>query len=189
MPAKLIFLSGFFGAGKTTLMNAAVEAIPNLDFVVSYTTRPRRSDEISGIGEYIFVNDAEYMAAKAKSKKWDETIFNNFYYGIDIEGVDKDLQGGTNLIVCVPPERAVIERMGSLYASKPLIFWIDTSLDIANDRAIREGRPERVSHRMQTSERRAEILDVADVVFIPESDDVEDNKKKFIDLLLGYLQH
>jgi guanylate kinase len=187
MTGKLIFLSGYFGAGKTTLMNAAVEAIPELDFVVTYTTRPQRNGEVSGKGEYVFVNDAEFQEAKAQSKKWDETIFNNFYYGIDVEGVDTELQGGKNLIICVAPDRAVIEQMSSMYLAKPLIFWIDTNLDIANERAINQGRPERVNHRMQTSERRKEILEMVDVVFTPESDDIEENKKKFIDLILSYL--
>lgn len=187
MKGKLILLTGFFGAGKTTLMNAAVEAIPVLNFLITYTTRPQRKGEISGKGEYIFTNEVEYFQRKAQSKKWDEAIVYNFYYGNDVESINKDLSEGKNLIVCTTPEKSLIEHQISIYSAKPILIWIDTSLDLANSRAISEGRPERIDHPMQTLDRRNEILKKVDVVFTPESDSLEENKKKFIDLIKSYL--
>ncbi len=186
MKGKLIFLTGFFGAGKTTLMNAAVGAIPTLNFLVTYTTRPQRKGEINGEGEYIFTNEDEYFQRKAQSTNWDEAIVYNFYYGNDVESINKDLLEGKSLIVCTVPDKETIEHQSLMYSTKPILIWIDTGLDIANSRAINEGRPERTAHPTQTLSRREEILKMADAVFIPESDDLEENKRKFIDLVKNY---
>lgn len=186
MTGKLIFLVGLFGAGKTTLMNAAIEAIPNLHHLVSYVTRPPRVHEVSGKGEYIFVTLDEYFEKKAQSKKWDESIISDIYYGIDVEAVDRDLQEGKNLIICVAPDKTIIDQMSDMYVAKPILIWIDITMEKANTRVIKDGRPERVHHPMQTEERVGEIKKLVDVIYTTE-EDIEKNKARFIATLQDIL--
>ena len=48
-PGRLLVLAAPSGAGKTTLVRALLERVPNLSFSVSYTTRPARPGERDGI--------------------------------------------------------------------------------------------------------------------------------------------
>ena len=66
---KLIFVTGLFGAGKTTLTAEAVAGIPDLNYLITYTTRPPRVGEVSEKGEYIFTDNAQYEEHKSKSGK------------------------------------------------------------------------------------------------------------------------
>src|SRR5690606_17109863 len=52
---RLIVLAAPSGAGKTTLVRALLERVPNLRFPVSYTTRPPRPGERDGV-DYFFVS-------------------------------------------------------------------------------------------------------------------------------------
>lgn len=55
-----ILVVGPTGSGKNTLIQAAREAIPDLAFAVSATTRPMRAGEVDGIS-YHFLSTEEFM--------------------------------------------------------------------------------------------------------------------------------
>ena len=51
MRGRLIVVSGPSGAGKDTLIRAALEAIPELALIASATTRKPREGEVEGEGK------------------------------------------------------------------------------------------------------------------------------------------
>ena len=53
------------GSGKTTLVNELRQYVPNLEFSVSYTTRPPRGSEQDG-REYHFITREEFEAMIAR---------------------------------------------------------------------------------------------------------------------------
>lgn len=57
----MVALCGKSGSGKTTLSRALVKALPdNFYEVISYTTRPRRHNEVDGV-DYEFCTDAAFQ--------------------------------------------------------------------------------------------------------------------------------
>ena len=59
MQNKLFLLSGPSGVGKTTIAQALLKQLPNLERLVTYTTRPSRSNELNGI-DYHFISREEF---------------------------------------------------------------------------------------------------------------------------------
>ncbi len=56
---KLYTIAAPSGAGKTSLVTALIESMPNVKVSVSYTTRAPRPKEIEGI-DYHFLSDATF---------------------------------------------------------------------------------------------------------------------------------
>ena len=59
MAGILYIISAPSGSGKSTLVNELRSMVPNLDFSVSYTTRPARGSEQNG-REYYFISRPEF---------------------------------------------------------------------------------------------------------------------------------
>lgn len=54
---NLILVTGFYGAGKSTLTRATLDALDNLEYLQTVTTRQPRAEEIEhGSIEYEFVS-------------------------------------------------------------------------------------------------------------------------------------
>ena len=117
------------GSGKSTLVNRARQIVPDLDFSVSYTTRPPRGNEQNG-REYFFVPRAEF-AQMIKNGDFLEyaDVFGNYYgtakhYLHNAEQsrhdllLDIDVQGAAQIkqkihdavsIFILPPNRTELE--------------------------------------------------------------------------------
>ena len=81
MPAKIpaTVVTGFLGAGKTTLTRHLRKEVPNLRFSISHTTRKPRSGEEDG-REYHFVSRAEFegLIQAGEFLEWAE-VHGNLY--------------------------------------------------------------------------------------------------------------
>jgi len=117
------------GSGKSTLVNELFKMVRNLDFSISYTTRPPRGSEQNG-KEYFFVSKPEFEAMIAADEFLEyATVFGN-YYGTarrflhEAENrsndllLDIDVQGASKIkekipeavsIFILPPDREKLE--------------------------------------------------------------------------------
>jgi guanylate kinase len=117
------------GSGKSTLVNELFKMVRNLDFSISYTTRPPRGSEQNG-KEYFFVSRPEFEAMIAADEFLEyATVFGN-YYGTarrflrEAENrsndllLDIDVQGASKIkekipdavsIFILPPDREKLE--------------------------------------------------------------------------------
>src|SRR5664279_5629764 len=130
MSGNLFIISAPSGSGKSTLTNEVRHVVPNLEFSISYTTRPPRGSEQSG-REYFFVSREEFerMLAEDEFLEYAE-VFGNYYgtakrflpettaRGHDLL-LDIDVQGAAQVkrkvpeavsIFILPPSRAELER-------------------------------------------------------------------------------
>jgi guanylate kinase len=118
------------GSGKSTLVNELRKAVSNLEFSVSYTTRPPRGSEHDG-HEYFFITRPEFERLLAEDALLEYAdVFGN-YYGTAkrfLEGacerghdllLDIDVQGERQVkqlfpdavsIFILPPTRRELER-------------------------------------------------------------------------------
>ena len=78
-PGHLYVVAAPSGTGKTSLVRALMAARPHLKFSVSYTTRPRRPNEVDG-RDYHFVDRAtfEAMVERGELLEW-ARVFDNYY--------------------------------------------------------------------------------------------------------------
>ncbi|HLW75188.1 MAG TPA: guanylate kinase [Gammaproteobacteria bacterium] len=118
------------GAGKTSLVRALLGDHPNLKFSISYTTRPKRPNEVHG-RDYFFVDKAEFERMVAAGEFLEHAqVFDN-YYGTSRKTVEGEMAAGRDVLLeidwqgaaqvrrlmpeavsifILPPTRAELER-------------------------------------------------------------------------------
>ena len=75
----LIVLSGPSGVGKSTLVGKLREALPELEFSISCTTRSPRGSEQHGV-EYYFLSREEFDAKRENGEFIESAnVFSNSY--------------------------------------------------------------------------------------------------------------
>lgn len=84
---KLIAIIGRSASGKDSLVQATLNAHPNLHKITHYTTRPPRPNEANEV-DYFFISEEEMN--NLKKSMFSTTCFNNWYYAIGKNSFDKN---------------------------------------------------------------------------------------------------
>jgi guanylate kinase len=187
MSGIVIIISAPSGSGKSTLTNRLLSIVPNLEFSVSYTTRPPRGSEISG-REYFYVSPGtfENMIRDDSFLEYAE-VFGNYYgtakhymqdafaRGKDLL-LDIDVQGAAQVktkvpdavsIFVLPPSREELERR--LRSRSEADDEIQRKL--LGDKARSFNTEETIQRRLQTASR--EIENFRDYDYILVNDRVD----------------
>lgn len=109
---RLFVVAAPSGAGKTSLVRALMEREPSLGFSVSFTTRPRRPNEVDG-RDYHFVTRAAFDDMVAADAFLEHAqVFDNAY-GTGRAQVEAALATGRDLILEIDWQgaRQVRERL------------------------------------------------------------------------------
>lgn len=108
---RLIVVSGPSAAGKSTLIRAAREAIPELAYSVSATTRNPREGEVDG-RDYVFLSREEFekWIEEGRFLEWAE--YSGNLYGTPEERVEEFLENGRSVILEVELQGARQVRQG-----------------------------------------------------------------------------
>jgi guanylate kinase len=105
----LIVLSGPSGVGKDSVLNRMKECGLPFHFVVTATTRPKRSDEIDG-KDYFFVSSDEFARMIEADELLEYAIVYNDYKGIPKQQVREALASGKDVIMRIDVQGAATIR-------------------------------------------------------------------------------
>jgi guanylate kinase len=95
---KLFVIAAPSGAGKTSLVKALLERMPELHVSISHTTRNRRPTEQAG-REYYFVTVPEFEKLVAQGEFLEHApVFDN-YYGTARQPVEAQLARGQDVVL------------------------------------------------------------------------------------------
>nr|HEX4318019.1 guanylate kinase [Kofleriaceae bacterium] len=100
MPAGrgvLVIVSSPSGAGKTTLTRRLLAEHPQLEFSVSYTTRPMRAGEVHG-RDYHFVTPVDFEAMVARHEFAEHAFVHGNRYGTAQAPIEAALGAGRDVI-------------------------------------------------------------------------------------------
>ena len=95
---RLFVVSGPSGAGKGTLVTAALEAFPNLSLSISATTRKPRAGDVEG-KTYYFVSDEQFDELLENGGLLEWAQVHGCRYGTLADEVNKALNAGKDLIL------------------------------------------------------------------------------------------
>ncbi|NPB07323.1 MAG: guanylate kinase [Aquificae bacterium] len=148
---KVFILSAPSGTGKTTVAKKILSELQDVEKVVTYTTRPPRPGEESGV-DYVFVSREEF------EKKVSENFFLEYanvygnYYGTPKPDVERITSQGKDALL-------VIDVQGAFKIKKEIpdavgIFLLPPSFEELRRRIESRGyRDENIEKRLKTAEK------------------------------------
>jgi guanylate kinase len=128
----LFVVTGASGTGKTTLVKKALQAIPDLTFSVSATTRPMRHGETDGVDYHFVTQDSfDEMLATGGMLEWAEVYGNR--YGTPRAAVDSALSEGRSILLEIDFQgarqvRTAMPEAVGVFVLPPSIQTIETRL-------------------------------------------------------------
>jgi len=103
--STVYIISAPSGSGKSTLVAEVRKLIPDLDFSISYTTRPPRGSERNGF-EYFFVSVPEFEEMIRRGEFLEHAkVFGN-YYGTAKRFLEQAQQRGHDLVLDIDVQGA-----------------------------------------------------------------------------------
>jgi len=106
---QLYIIAAPSGAGKTSLVSALVESTPDIQVSVSYTTRPKRPNELDGTN-YFFVDQAEFLRMQSEGDFLESAKVFDHYYGTSKKWVSESLSQGIDVILEIDWQGAQLTR-------------------------------------------------------------------------------
>jgi guanylate kinase len=145
---RLFIFSAASGTGKTSLANALIESVPNIEFSVSHTTRAPRPGEKYGV-HYYFISREEFEMMVAAGQFLEHAQVFDHYYGTSRPQVEQRLKQGKSVILDIDWQgaRSIKTRMPEAVS----IFILPPSRAALEERLIRRGQdsPEVIARRMR----------------------------------------
>ena len=175
----LFVISGASGVGKSSILKRVMEAIPDLQFSVSATSRAPREGETNGV-QYFFVTEEAFrqMIAQGAFVEYDYHM-NNYYGTLKSEILNKTKQG--DMILDVEPVGAM--RVKEIYPEATLIYITPPSLEALEQRLrSRNDTPEdQIKIRRERAAWEDSQKDKYDYVVV--NDVLEDAVAKVLDII------
>jgi guanylate kinase len=125
MKGLLFVVTAPSGAGKSSLIGAAIAELPDLRLSVSYTTRAPRPGEENG-REYHFVDDATFLDMLGRGEFLESAEVHGYRYGTSHRVILDVLDHGSDLILEIDWQGA--QQVRRLYPECVGIFILPPSL-------------------------------------------------------------
>lgn len=159
------------GAGKTTLVNALLDADPHVKLSVSYTTRTPREGEVNG-QHYHFVSRDVFQAMTNQGEFLESAEVYGNYYGTSQRWIAEQLAMGNDILLEIDWQGALQVR--KLFEDAVGIFILPPSLTTLESRLRGRGKDseETIQRRLAAARDDISHVDEFDYVVVNESLDV-----------------
>jgi guanylate kinase len=161
----LIVISGPSGAGKDTVVQRMQERGLPFHFVVTATTRPKRSNEIHG-KDYWFVSEDEFARMIEQNELIEYAIVYGDYKGIPKAQVRKALGSGRDVVMRLDVQGAETVRK---LTPEALLIFITTDSEEELVRRLQERQTETsnsLALRIATARKELKRLEAFDYVIV-----------------------
>ena len=166
----LIVVSAPSGAGKSSLVERAVNRIGRLRFSISYTTRPPRGPERPGV-DYFFVDETTFMEMRERGEFIESACVHGYYYGTHRATIEQMLAEGYDVILDIDVQGAaqMCERMPEAVS----VFVLPPSKKVLEARLRRRNlnAPEDLARRLANAAAEVRLYEQFDYVIINDDRD------------------
>ena len=166
----LILVSAPSGAGKTSLVSAALERDPQLVAAVSHTTREPRDGEQNGVN-YHFVNHAKFGQMIAGGEFLEHAAVFDNRYGTSRGEVSGKRENGQDVILEIDWQGAAQVR--AIMPDVVSIFILPPSIQTLKDRLIFRGQNTDESIQRRLGEASLEMASAVNFDYLIINDDFE----------------
>lgn len=134
---KFFVIAAPSGAGKTSLVKALVEQVNGIKISISYTTRPKRQDEVDEV-DYHFISEQTYQQMLEKDAFLEHATVFGYHYGTAKEWVGRQLQKGVDVVLEIDWQGA--RQIRELFPRAVSIFILPPSLNTLLERLKKRGQ-------------------------------------------------
>ena len=167
---NLIVVSAPSGAGKSSLVEAALKRVDRLKYSISYTTRKARGSERDRV-EYYFVANEEFLAMRDRGEFLESAEVHGYLYGTQRTTVERILSGGSDVILDIDVQgaRQIVEQMPDAVT----VFVLPPSREILESRLRMRNLndPEDLGRRLKNAS--GEVLSYKSFKYVIVNDDLE----------------
>lgn len=180
---RLFVLSGPSGAGKGTVLKAALSRLDGAAYSVSYTTREKTKEDADGV-TYFFVDKNTFvnMIKEGRFLEWAEVHGN--YYGTSREVVEKALRDGFDVILEIDVQGAL--QVKDKLPDAVTVFIAPPSAEELARRIKNRRRDsdEQIAVRLKNAETEMKLAEKYEYIIVNETVDVA--AQEFIDIVNKY---
>jgi guanylate kinase len=130
---RIFVVSAPSGAGKTTLCQKAVDALPRLTISVSYTTRQARPGEVPDI-HYSFIAEDEFRSMINEGEFVEWAVVHSNFYGTSAGRIEAVISQGNDVILDIDVQGA--RKIRERYPESILIFILPPSMEALEKRLV-----------------------------------------------------
>jgi guanylate kinase len=166
----LIILSAPSGGGKSTILNEIMKTEDDIDYSVSFTTRPPRGVEQNGI-HYHFVTEEEFLKREQEGDFLETARVFDRWYGTSISYIKSRLDAKRHVIMDIDVQGAAQISATSIPYVK--IFIVPPSMEILRDRLVRRATDsiEEINKRLTIAQNELNYIPSYDYLVV--NDDLE----------------
>jgi|TARA_B110000977_G_scaffold195940_1_gene275343 guanylate kinase len=177
---QLILVSAPSGAGKTSLVSAALESDKQLVVAVSHTTREPRVGEQDGVN-YHFVDHTKFGQMIADNEFLEHAeVFDN-HYGTSSSEVSGKRENGQDVILEIDWQGAA--QIRALIPDAVSIFILPPSIEALKNRLVSRGQNTDESIQRRLSEASLEMASAVDFDYLIVNDDFDTALAQLLSLM------
>ena len=179
----MVVISGPSGVGKDTVVDRMQDRGLPFHFVVTATTRARRSTEVEGV-DYVFLSQADFKGMIEAGEFIEHALVYGEHKGIPRKQVQQALASGMDVVLRVDVQGA--KTLRGLYPEALLIYLATPSEAELVERLKRRRTesPEKLQLRLETAREEFGYLHLFDYAVINAEGQVE----QAVDTILAIIQ-
>ena len=177
----LYIISAPSGAGKTSLVHAVVERLPDLAVSVSHTTRNRRDGEVNG-QDYHFVDEPRFQEMIDNDDFLEHArVFGNSY-GTSRQHIQEQLLSGKDVILEIDWQGA--RQIRQLLSESRSIYVLPPSIQALRERLLRREQDSDDVIESRMREAVSEMRHYAEFDYIVINDDFEQAREELASIFI-----
>jgi guanylate kinase len=147
----LFIISGPSGAGKSTILDAILRNRSQLQYSISYTTRPPRGDEQDGV-DYHFISEATFREKIEAGELAEWAEVHSCLYGTSATYLEETLAAGQDVLLDIDVQGA--KRLFAKFPEAISVFIAPPNIETLKKRLMKRGvdLPEAAERRLKNAE-------------------------------------
>jgi guanylate kinase len=155
------------GAGKSSLVQALLQADASLKLSLSTTTRQPRSGEVDG-KDYRFVSNDAFMAQRDSGDFLEWAEVHGHFYGTSRSWIEQQMQAGSDVLLEIDWQGA--QQIRQLIPSAQWIFIFPPSIEALELRLRKRGQDDEATIQRRLAAAHVELQHAAEANFIVIND-------------------
>ena len=165
-----VVVSAASGTGKTSLCRRLLQTLSHTARSVSYTTRPRRGDEVDG-RDYFFISDDEFdqMVEQGEFIEWAQVFTRR--YGTGWRAVQRQLDEGLDVLLDIDVQGGL--QIREKLPNAVLIFLLPPSMEELRRRLVNRAEDTADAIELRLAKARIEIAQSQAYDYLVVNDDFD----------------